>query len=292
MRDRIFGERGGRETEEGGAAAPAPDTVLTWAGSSHRGRFKPNNEDACLCLSTTRESHTVLPLDGTLGLESADLICAVSDGMGGANAGERASELVVAEIARYLPNAFRTAALGMDPDHLGILDEALSNAHDAIAVEADAHPERRGMGATLSLCWFTPGRAWFAHVGDSRIYRIREGKLRQLTEDHTRVGQLLRAGLINERQARGHPRRHVLQQALGAGLATPEPQLGSIHYAPGDQFLLCSDGLTDGLWDKNIAQIFADTHPGRERDTRDLLLDRSLRASGMDNVSLIVVGAA
>ncbi len=284
---RLF--RGGAKSRE--ADAPPPDPLLlSWAGVSDAGRFKSTNEDACLCLATSRDSHMPLPLEGQLVMADEDLICAVSDGMGGANAGDRASSIVVGEIARYLPAAFKSAALGMDPDYLGVLDQVFAAAHRAINAEAADQPERKGMGATLSLCWFTPGRAWFAHVGDSRIYRVREGRLRQVTEDQTRVGQLLRAGLINERQARDHPRRHLLQQALGAGLEPPDPQFGSIHFARGDQFLLCSDGLIDGLWDKNIAQVFTATGTGREIETRDALMAQSLKASGRDNVSVIVVG--
>ena len=109
------------------------------------------------------------------------------------------------------------------------------------------------MGATLSLCWFTPGWMYFGHVGDSRIYHLpREGGLAQLTHDHTHVGWLRRQGEINEREARTHPRRNALQQALGAGNQFVEPQIGAVARQPGDRFLICSDGLVDGLWDRRI----------------------------------------
>jgi protein phosphatase len=237
------------------------------------------------------EGETEGDLHGCLSLDQHDFVCAVSDGMGGANAGERASELVVGELRRAIPSAFRAAATGMTPDYLGLLESAVQAVHAAINGEAEREPARSGMGATLSLCWFTPGQLWFVHVGDSRIYRFRDGVLRQFSEDHSRVGHLFRRGLLNERQARSHPRRHVLQQALGAGIAKIEPQLGVAHLRPGDRFLICTDGLVDGLWNRGIAEALGAAGVGGEALGRACagMLWESLEAGGRDNTTLVLV---
>src|SRR5271170_3433958 len=113
------------------------------------------------------------------------------------------------------------------------------------------------MQATLSLCWFTPGWMYFAHIGDSRIYHLpkRKNEIRQLTQDDTHVGWLFRTGQINEREARAHPRRNLLQRALGGGNQFVEPQIGAAAYEAGDAFLLCTDGLVDGLYDDQLVEL-------------------------------------
>ena len=101
----------------------------------------------------------------------------------------------------------------------------------------------------MSLCWFAPGRMYFGHIGDSRIYYLsrQSGAMLQLSNDDTYVGWLLRNGKISEREARSHPRRNLLQKALGGGNQFVSPQVGAVAYEPGDVFLLCSDGLIEGL---------------------------------------------
>jgi len=276
----------------------AHDIQVSWHGKCDIGRYRKSNEDACLYASCSGKGHEIEGESGGLRLNDADFICAVSDGLGGANAGERASELAMEQLGKVIPQTFKASASGFEPDFLGYLSEAVNAVHLAINREASVVKKRSGMGATLSLCWFTPTRLWFAHIGDSRIYLFRNGEITMLTHDHTRVGHLMRTGILNERQAREHPRRHVLQQALGAGLDKIEPQFGSIGHMPGDWFLLCSDGLTDGLWDKNLAEVLSHAKKrmaAGEESTGEAcvtLLDRSLRASGKDNTSLIVVGLA
>ena len=113
------------------------------------------------------------------------------------------------------------------------------------------------METTLSLCWFTPGWMYFGHIGDSRIYHLpaREDGIRQLSQDDTHVGWLFRNGKINEREARTHPRRNVLQKALGGGNQFVDPQVGAVAYEPGDIFLLCTDGLMEGLYDHQLVEL-------------------------------------
>jgi protein phosphatase len=147
------------------------------------------------------------------------------------------------------------------------------------------------MGATLSLCWFKPEWMYFAHIGDSRIYHLpRQGRLTQITHDHTHVGWLRRLGRLNEREARTHPRRNALAQSLGAGNQFVDPHIGAVSFGPGDRFLICSDGLVEGLWDRRIEELLR-TAPslGAEPSAVRLLVDESVRESGRDNTTGLIV---
>ena len=149
------------------------------------------------------------------------------------------------------------------------------------------------MGATLSLCWFVPGWMHFAHIGDSRIYYLsgREGGIRQITHDDTYVGWLFRKGEINEREARNHPRRNVLQKALGAGHQFVDPQVGSVACEPGDLFLLCTDGLVDGLHDGRLLDLLRPAGaPAQPEVIAQHLVAAAVANSGRDNTTALVVG--
>ena len=151
------------------------------------------------------------------------------------------------------------------------------------------------MGATLSLCWFAPGWVYFAHIGDSRIYYLpaKEGGIRQLTHDDTHVGWLFREGKLNEREARDHPRRNVLQKALGAGHQFVDPQVGAVACEPGDLFLLCTDGLTEGLFNEQLLQRLRDPDGAEAAlDPAQRLVAASLERSGRDNTTALVVEVA
>jgi protein phosphatase len=144
------------------------------------------------------------------------------------------------------------------------------------------------MEATLSLCWFTPAWLYFGHIGDSRIYYLpaRSSAIKQLTHDDTHVGWLLRQGQINERQARFHPRRNVLQKALGGANQFVDPQVGGVGYESGDIFLLCTDGLVEGLYDHHLVELLrapSPTGPARS------LVEASLANGARDNVTALVI---
>jgi protein phosphatase len=144
------------------------------------------------------------------------------------------------------------------------------------------------MGATLSLCWFTPAWLYFGHVGDSRIYHLpKDGGLEQITHDHTHVGWLRRKGELNEREARSHPRRNALNQALGAGNQIVEPQIGALALRAGDRFLICSDGIMEGLWDRSVEAVIRSDSPGTGAAQR--LVEEAVRNSGRDNATAVVV---
>ena len=143
------------------------------------------------------------------------------------------------------------------------------------------------MGATLSLCWFTPGWMYFAHVGDSRIYFLPgAGGMKQLSEDNTYVGWLLRNGKLTEYEARNHPARNRLQKALGGGNQFVDPQVGAVAFEKGDTFLLTTDGVMDGLFDNTIADCIRTPDA---LDPAQRLVRAAVEQSGRDNTTAVVV---
>ncbi len=150
------------------------------------------------------------------------------------------------------------------------------------------------MGATLSLIWYVRGRMYFAHIGDSRIYHLpKDGEMKQISEDHTHVGWLRRAGKLNEREARYHPRKNVLAQSLGAGNQKIEPQIGMIECQPGDRFILCTDGVIEGLWDRGIAELVqSPTQAQTALPPAERLVANAVAESGRDNATAMVVEIA
>jgi protein phosphatase len=274
-------------------ASPAPPPAaksIRWSAVTDRGRFRKNNEDAFIALAFDGHDVKYLGKTGEASLGGTDFVFAVSDGMGGAKSGEFASRIAVERITRLLPRAFRMSAAGLASGFSDVLAELFSSIHADLLKLGSSYEECAGMGATLSLGWFTPEWTYFSHVGDSRIYYLPfNGGLNQLTHDHSYVGTLRRSGQINEREARTHPRRNALQQALGAGHQFMEPQLGAVGHQPGDRFLICSDGLTDGLWDYQLDDMIRAGLRLNEETTAQLLVREAVHASGRDNTTAVVV---
>jgi len=203
--------------------------------------------------------------------------------MGGAKSGEFASRITIDKITHLLPKSFRIAAPGPNSGYNKILLELFQEIHQDLLKLGESYEECRGMGTTLSMCWLTPGWMYFGHIGDSRIYHLpTTGEMVHLTHDHSHVGWLRRNGRITEREARAHPMRNALHQALGAGHQFIEPQFGALTCGPGDRFLLCSDGLIDGLWDRHLEEIVrtADSAPAAQR-----LVTAALKQTGRDNIT-------
>ena len=267
---------------------------LQWFGRTDRGKVRRNNEDAFLGLQfNDREIHH-LGKFGESAVAENDFIFAVSDGMGGARAGEFASRVAVDKIAHLLPRSFKQAAMGLEGGFDEVLAELFDQIHRALVFLGESDEECAGMGATLSLCWFTPDWMYFAHIGDSRIYYLpaNGGGLMQVTQDDTHVGWLFRNAKLNEREAKEHPRRNVLQKALGAGHQFVDPQVGKVAYEPGDIFLLCTDGLTDGLYNSRIEETLRAGAPGETgRNPAHQLVQAALELAAKDNITALVVEA-
>jgi len=278
-------------------SSPGEDTApreICWSARTDPGKVRKNNEDAFLALTFDARHFESLGKFGQALLENDDFVFAVSDGMGGAQAGEFASKIAVEKITRILPKGFLSQARGLNAGFSDLLQEVFSETHKAITYLGDSYPECKGMGSTLTLIWITPQWLYFGHVGDSRLYYLpHNGPLKQLSEDHSHVGWLLRQGKINEREARTHPRRHSLNKVLGGGSLFTEAQTGAVGLEPGDRFVLCSDGIVEGLWDRNIHRLLTDPAPGDiDRRPADLLVEKAVELSGRDNTTAVVIEIA
>lgn len=258
---------------------------------THCGTVRPNNEDAFLALTFDGHEMRYLGKIGEASFAKADFLFAVSDGMGGAKAGEFASRITVEKISHLFPKSFRISALGIAAGFTDVLLELFAAVHQDLVKLGNSYEECRGMGTTLSVCWLTPGRMHFGHIGDSRIYHLpRDGGLTQITHDHSHVGWLRRQGTLSEREARSHPMKNAVHQALGANNQFVEPQVGSIVYQPGDRFLICSDGLTDGLWDRQLEELIRQPMDGQAAPSpAERLVAAALENSGRDNTTALLV---
>jgi PPM family protein phosphatase len=273
-------------------AQPSPSSTpiprLRWSGLTDTGKVRTNNEDSFLGIAFDGHEVRYLGKIGESSMASTDFVFAVSDGMGGANAGEFASRIAVDKITRLLPKGFRLSAQGMSSGFPDLIGELFSSIHREMIKLAQAYEECAGMGATLSLCWFTPEWMYFGHLGDSRVYYLpRNGSLTQVTHDHSQVGWMRRQGQLNEREARFHPRRNALQQALGAGHQFIDPHIGAVGYQTGDRFLICSDGLIDGLWDHRIEDLLRT--PGSVQNLAQAFVNEAVAESGRDNTTAVVI---
>ncbi len=230
---------------------------------SDRGLVRANNEDAYL-------------------VRPEDCLCAVCDGLGGHAAGEVASNLAV--------EALRDRIHGSPQDAAKVLLDAIEEANRKILRDQQLHPERMGMGTTLSSIWMPwsdQNVAWIAHIGDSRIYRFRAGTLTQLTEDHSPVFRLFKEGSISKDQLRMHPQKNLIERSLG--LATyVNCDIFKIAIEPGDIFLLCTDGLSDCLSDNEIAGFLS---RGEWDQLPAMLVEGALEAGGYDNVTVVLARA-
>jgi serine/threonine protein phosphatase PrpC len=210
-------------------------------------------------------------------------LIAVADGMGGHRGGQVASRLAV----ERLKEAFTA-----DPSADGLI-EAVRAANRAVWEQAEADPALHGMGTTIAAAaWVTEsGKEHLAvvNVGDSRIYLLRAGQLSRLSADHSLVADLVRSGDISEADARTHPERHILTQALGVA-PDIDPHVTDIGLARGDRLLLCSDGLFNELGDDQITStLTAVTDP---HEAADQLVQRAKDHGGNDNITAVVVDIA
>ena len=236
--------------------------LLRSAASTHVGMCRQANEDR----------YAIVP---ELGLYL------VADGMGGHQAGQVASQLA-SEAAIRAIEALQGATVSLAER----LRHAVSSANREIFAAASCKPEFTGMGTTLVGLLFAGERLALAHVGDSRAYLVRQGRLRRLTDDHSIVAELVRRQEISEADARQHPHRHVLTRALGVRPRI-EPDLAEMTPQTDDVFILCSDGLTTHVVDDEIAErVCAD------RDLESIaadLVDTANRAGGVDNTTVLLV---
>lgn len=223
------------------------------------GLVRPVNEDSYICLDSA--------------------VYVVADGMGGHAAGEVASALLTQTAKEILE--------GLDPENIteALLRQVVLEANRRILAKAAADNIYNGMGTTASLLCLKETEAVWAHVGDSRIYLLREGSLQQITKDHSLVWDLVENGSLTPEEAQTHPKRNLLTRAVGVD-AELLVDTGNFAIVAGDKFLLCSDGLTNMVNEssiKNIINIMPVDNPAK------LLIEQALAAGGIDNITAILI---
>jgi len=232
------------------------------------GRARTNNEDS-------------------VAVDEVNALAVLADGMGGYNAGEVASGMatsfIKAELGRWLQEASITAT---DAEVRRAMDICVDNANRAIFNAANSNPQYAGMGTTLVVAIFRDMRLLIGHVGDSRAYRLRAGRLAQITRDHSLLQEQIDAGLITPEQAAFSANKNLVTRAVGVeDTVLLETHLHDVH--PGDLYLMCSDGLSDMLDDHTLLQLL------QAHDSVDTLgatlIAAANDAGGKDNIAVILV---
>ena len=261
--------------------------LIDYHAVTHLGRVRKNNEDAYLVSALDGEEPLVNGLRPHSPIRQTGILAAVADGMGGAASGEIASREGLASLAVNLFGHWgrHPAAKAVEADLLRALKHAAEAASSAVARYADAERASRGMGSTLTAAVIWNGHAYLAQVGDSRAYLFRGGRLVQLTEDQTLVRELINQGSITPEQARVHPQRSVITQALGG--SEVNVILGKATLRRGDRLLLCTDGLHGELSDARIEGILALGLPAEP--TLERMLEEALAAGGRDNITALLL---
>jgi protein phosphatase len=210
--------------------------------------------------------------------------CILADGMGGYHGGDVAARIAVDVVASHAVSASGSVAGATDVTV--IMPDALRSANAAIREAAAADPALSQMGATIVVAVFLPGRVVVGHLGDSRLYRSRNGELVRLTRDHTVLQEQLDRGMISAQAAAASSRRGLLTRALGV-LPQISPDLASYPAAEGDMYLLCTDGVTDMLDDAMLAEVLQEE--GASLDARaEKLIDLANERGGRDNATVIL----
>jgi len=252
---------------------------------SHAGMTGKNNEDRYAVASFVLDPRERIPV----------LFAVLADGIGGHRAGEVAAELAV--------NHLMQAVARSDGRHIRqTIEEAVIEASDAISAHAATNETMKGMGATCATAWIVGDRLHTAYVGDSRIYLIRSGRIQQLTVDHSWVQEAIEKGILTPETARQHPNVHVIRRYLGSP-TPPEPDFrlklfndeGDQHaennqglqLLPSDILLLCSDGLTDLLWNDEILEVVR-SKPTLKEASRALIEIANARG-GHDNITVVLI---
>ena len=206
----------------------------------------------------------------------------VCDGMGGANAGNVASELAVRHISEYVIRSYRDGMNMTDTEKT--LKNAIVSANISLYDKAVNNAELAGMGTTAVAAFVKDGTAVIAHVGDSRIYLV-NGEIKQLTRDHSVVQSLIESGKITPEDAKVHPRKNVITRALGAEEDVAVDS-GCLTLSDGDTLLLCSDGLTNFLDDKDILTVFQNNDISA---VAERLVEEANKNGGGDNITVVTV---
>ncbi len=261
---------------------------LDYAAITHPGKVRNNNEDAYLLSALDGEEPIINSPAQSLTVGDSGLLVAVADGMGGAAAGEVASREGLAALSLFLFGHWGCLVppRAGEPELLKAMGTAVEKASDAVLRYSHNDRTARGMGSTLTAAVIWNGCAYLAQIGDSRAYLLRQGTLHQITVDQTLVNDLVTQGALTREQARTHPQRNMITQALGS----PQPLhvvLSRLTLRLGDQLLFCSDGLHGEVSDSFIQNVLIQGLS--PRSSLELLLDEALARGGRDNITGVLL---
>ncbi len=277
--------------------------AVRWSAMTHSGSFRSNNEDRFLAMLIDQRGVRYLGKDGQSNTRDADMLFAVADGMGGERSGELAGKIAIDNITKILPRAYLMTEQHIEESAPHILKGLFAAIHEELVTLGQWDSMCTNMGATLTLAWLHRSTVMYAHIGDTRLYHFRSSPdptimgqsrlcMSQLSEDHTYVGWLRRTGKLNEREARFHPRKNVLSKALGAGNQFAEPQCGTFELKQNEKLVLCTDGITDGLWDRAVSDLVLEPESSMSDLTpAQRLVLTAVAESGKDNATAIVIEA-
>lgn len=207
----------------------------------------------------------------------------LADGMGGYNGGEIASSLATASAKSYIENNFDKIEHNKEAI-LELIKNAIEYANMVVFEKSKQEPNLEGMGTTLDICFIYNNKVYVGHVGDSRIYRIRGEIIRKLTKDHSYVQQLVEDGKITREEAEHHPKKNMLLKALGC-TSMVEPDLRARNIETGDILLMCSDGLTNMVEEKEIYRVVREN----PETAAQVLVELANAAGGYDNITVVII---
>lgn len=207
----------------------------------------------------------------------------LADGMGGYNGGEIASQLAIQTAKNYIENNFKDIEKDRD-SIIQLLGSSMEYANMVVYEKAKENPELQGMGTTLEICLIYNNKAYIGHVGDSRIYRVRNQFIRKLTQDHSYVQKLVKEGTITKEQAEHHPQKNMLMKALGCN-AFVEPDVMVKGFLKDDILIMCSDGLSNMVDQQTIYEMASKNIEQATKDLVQLAKDRG----GYDNITVVII---
>lgn len=208
----------------------------------------------------------------------------LADGMGGYNGGEIASRLATSAIKNYMETNFPQTDLEEKENVLSLIKNAIEYANMVVYEKSKEDIALEGMGTTIEVCVVLNNRVFIGHIGDSRIYRIRKGIIRKLTQDHSYVEKLVKDGTITREEAQTHPKKNMLTKALGC-TSYVEPDVTIKGFLKEDVLVMCSDGLTNMVTEEEIYQFI--TTDIREANKR--LIERANDLGGYDNSTVVIL---
>jgi protein phosphatase len=268
-----------------------PHLRVAWCGRTVTGQVRHNNEDTLWAAALDVPEARYGDSDGEVETRYPGMLLAVADGMGGALAGEVASEMAVETLGQEMIRRVRSPAVAaVDDDGFGdVLKASVEAANACVRGEGESNPQRRGMGTTLTAVWVRANRAEIAQVGDSRAYLFRGGNLRQLTKDQSLVGKLIEDGIITEDEAERMAGKNIILQALG----TDEP-LDVAHQTEvleaGDTLLLCTDGLSGVVNNRDLEEELR--KGGTPLEVCGRLIGLANERGGPDNITVLLARAS